>query len=358
MANKRKFSTGNLAFLDIMSCGFGAVILVFLIIKHDVNTQIESQDQQLMAEVSLLETEVLDGEKSLAELKNSLALLDQELVETTGLARRVNDDAAAIAQMIVKLELAGNDQQILKLKQQVITLNKTNKSLEEQQRQGNDARRFNGQGERQYLTGLKLGGEHILILLDTSASMLDQSIVNVIRRRNMADETKKHAAKWQRAIKAIEWLLAKFPLQSQFQLYSFNGETNTVTNAPIDRWLNISDQQQLQQAIGNLHQIIPSGGTNLEAAFRQVSQLHPLPDNIILLTDSLPTQGGLNISGNTISGKDRERLFERAVNTLPQGIPVNILLWPMEGDPIAASAFWKLAQYSSGSFMSPSRDWP
>ena len=119
MANKRKFSTGNLAFLDIMSCGFGAVILVFLIIKHDVNTQIESQDQQLMAEVSLLETEVLDGEKSLAELKNSLALLDQELVETTGLARRVNDDAAAIAQMIVKLELAGNDQQILKLKQHI-----------------------------------------------------------------------------------------------------------------------------------------------------------------------------------------------------------------------------------------------
>jgi len=358
MANKRKFSTASLAFLDIMSCGFGAVILVFLIIKHDVNTQVESQDLQLMAEVNLLQQEVLDGEESLVELKNSLSLLDQQLVETTGLARRVNDEATAIEQMVVKLEEEDDDQQIQTLKQQVVTLSQTNESLEDELRQGNDARRFSGLGERQYLTGLKLGGEHILILLDTSASMLDQSIVNVIRRRNMADETKQQAAKWQRAIKAIEWLLAKFPLQSQFQLYSFNGQTRTVSDASIDRWLNISDQQQLQKTIANLHQIIPSGGTNLEAAFRQVSQLNPLPDNIILLTDSLPTQGGIKVSGNTISGKEREQLFERAVNTLPQGIPVNILLWPMEGDPIAASAFWKLAQYSSGSFMSPSRDWP
>jgi hypothetical protein len=31
---KRDFTTFNLSFLDIMSCGFGAVILVFLIMNH------------------------------------------------------------------------------------------------------------------------------------------------------------------------------------------------------------------------------------------------------------------------------------------------------------------------------------
>jgi len=30
----------------------------------------------------------------------------------------------------------------------------------------------------------------------------------------------------------------------------------------------------------------------------------------------------------------------------------------MEGDPLAASEFWQLAQVSGGSFMSPARDWP
>jgi hypothetical protein len=43
---------------------------------------------------------------------------------------------------------------------------------------------------------------------------------------------------------------------------------------------------------------------------------------------------------------------------LPRNVPVNIILAPMEGDPMAASEFWQLAQVSRGSFMSPSKDWP
>jgi hypothetical protein len=46
------------------------------------------------------------------------------------------------------------------------------------------------------------------------------------------------------------------------------------------------------------------------------------------------------------------------VRGLPAGIPVNVILFPMEGDPVAASAFWKLAQATGGSFMSLSEDWP
>jgi hypothetical protein len=43
---------------------------------------------------------------------------------------------------------------------------------------------------------------------------------------------------------------------------------------------------------------------------------------------------------------------------LPKSIPVNIILMPMEGDPFAASEFWKLAMETQGSFLAPSRDWP
>ncbi len=358
MRNKRKFSTFSLSFLDIMSCGFGAVILVFLIIRHDVDTQTEPTDTKLAAEVSLLNQEVVDGEKDLVEIKNALSLLNQQFVETNGLARQTNDDVRAIDDMITKLEQESDEQQILQLEQQLKKLVLSKKSLEQEIKEGNDARRFSGQGERQYLTGLKLGGARILILLDTSASMLDSSIVNVIRRRNMPTEIKKQAPKWQRAIRAVEWLIAKFPLESQFQLYSF--DTDVVAAAPqtANQWLNISDQSQLNRVIQGLYNIVPTGGTNLDNAFRSISSLDPLPDNIILITDSLPTLGAQPTSANTITGKEREKLFEQAVTSLPQGIPVNVLLWPMEGDPIAASAFWRLAQYTSGSFMSPSLDWP
>ena len=35
---KRRVSTFSLSFLDIMACGFGAVTLLFLILKHDADT--------------------------------------------------------------------------------------------------------------------------------------------------------------------------------------------------------------------------------------------------------------------------------------------------------------------------------
>jgi hypothetical protein len=59
-----------------------------------------------------------------------------------------------------------------------------------------------------------------------------------------------------------------------------------------------------------------------------------------------------------VSGGDRLKLFDRAIRALPRGVPVNVLLFPMEGDPMAAPAFWKLAIVTQGSFLTPSKDWP
>lgn len=358
MANKRKFSTFSLAFLDIMSCGFGAVILIFLIIVHHVEDANMTTNAKVLAEVDLLHQEILDGEKNLVTIKNSVQLVSQNLVQTSGLARRVNDEIDAIDNMIKELREKSDDQQILSLKQKVSALTAQKKALEQQQKAGNDARRFVGQGQRQYLTGLKLGGERILILLDTSASMLDSSIVNIIRRRNMPESIKRQSPKWQRAIKAVEWLLAKFPLESQFQLFHFNQNTYPISPENPTHWFNVDQKSDLDNAIEKLYQITPSGGTNLAKAFQSVSALSPMPDNIIIITDSLPTMGASSVSSNTITGPEREVLFEQAVMALPRGIPVNVLLWPMEGDPIAASLFWQLAQVTQGSFMSPSQDWP
>ena len=56
MARKEaQFTTFNLSFLDIMSCGFGAVVLVFLIIESLYGKQSEELNQDLMSEVNLLE---------------------------------------------------------------------------------------------------------------------------------------------------------------------------------------------------------------------------------------------------------------------------------------------------------------
>ena len=52
------------------------------------------------------------------------------------------------------------------------------------------------------------------------------------------------------------------------------------------------------------------------------------------------------------------KLFDQAYEAIPKGIPFNVLLYPMEGDPKAASSFWQMAMATRGSFMSLSEDWP
>jgi hypothetical protein len=107
-----------------------------------------------------------------------------------------------------------------------------------------------------------------------------------------------------------------------------------------------------------MHQLVPQKGTSLMNAFQAIKEMKPAPDNIFLLTDSLPTMGAKKPWGKRVSGKKRLRYFNAAVDSLPSRTPVNIILYPMEGDPAAAVAFWKLAKNTRGSFFCPSKDWP
>src|SRR3546814_17655232 len=78
----------------------------------------------------------------------------------------------------------------------------------------------------------------------------------------------------------------------------------------------------------------------------------------ILLTDGLPTLGGGQEEGRLVSADERLSYFKDSLRHIPKGIPVNTLLFPMEGDPEAAGAFWELAVLTQGSFITPARDWP
>ena len=68
---KRKITTFSLSFLDIMACGFGAVTLLFLILKHNPIAN-ESTDPLLVTEKNLLQEEIQVGTADLIALKNSL----------------------------------------------------------------------------------------------------------------------------------------------------------------------------------------------------------------------------------------------------------------------------------------------
>ena len=79
--------------------------------------------------------------------------------------------------------------------------------------------------------------------------------------------------------------------------------------------------------------------------------MKPAPDNIFLLTDSLPTMGTESPGANGFPEKNVSVYFNEAIEALPARVPVNIILYPMEGDPVAAVAFWRLAKNTRGLFL-------
>ena len=352
----------SLAFLDVMFCGFGAVILIFLILDHASTVSPEESNPELAAEIDLLEEEVEEGQIGLVEIRNILSDVSLEVVTAEGLARQIMEQIDSFLQELAALEnnSMATEEDIAQLRSDVEALEEELLRLQASafEQEGNSVRQFLGDGNRQYLSGLFLGGQRILILLDSSASMLDSTIVNIIRTRNMDDDRKRSSLKWQRVVNTVDWVSTQLPITSQYQIWSFNTGYASIIPETEDTWLEAADREQLNDAIENVKNIVPENGTNMTQIFRAVANMSPPPDNIFLITDGLPTLGDRNNSDSLVTPSERLELFEEAVEELSPGTPINVILMPLEGDPSAAAAYWQLAQYTKGSFLTPSQDWP
>ena len=361
---RRPMEVFSMSFLDCMSCGFGAVILFFMIINSQVVHESETPPERAQAETVKLEYEILEQRKNLVLARNTMERLEDEKV-------RAEDQIAQIIALIEKLkeELEQHDNVTLAKIERVEQLQSDIERLEEEKRrliaqqqenegEGNRIRTFIGDGDRQYLTGLKVGGDRILILVDASASMLDKKIVNIIRRRNMSDASKLRSLKWRQAVASVDWLSAQFPQGSKFQIYTFNTEAKPLLEGSENVWLEVGDGTQVDEAIRKLRRTVPQDGTNILDAYDVINRLNPPPDNVILLVDSLPTMDSPTAERGMVTGAERLRYHYAAIDVIPSGVPINILLYPMEGDYQASIAYWLLAYGTGGSFMSISKDWP
>ncbi len=358
-SSRRGFSAFSLSFLDIMSCGFGAVVLLFLIIKHHADVKLVMPQYDLTQEVELLEDDIGEAREKVGEAKSRIAQLNAELSTARGEAERVRARLVEAEAGAKGAAISVSDEEIARLKADLKQLEQQRNAVRAQvSAQSSQVRTFTGAGNREYLTGLNLGGSRILILLDSSASMLDDTIVNIIRRRNMDDTAKKRSWKWQQAVATVDWITARFPPGSDYQIFTFNTEVEPLLPETKWRWLKVADYDELNRNIDALKRVIPGGGSSLAKALAAINRLSPRPDNIFLITDGLPTQGLAPPRGTTVSGRQRVRLFEDALTQLPRAIPINTILLPMEGDPLAAWAYWQIALQTRGAFLTPAKDWP
>src|ERR1700728_1703810 len=122
----------------------------------------------------------------------------------------------------------------------------------------------------------------ILLLLDVSASMLHEDIVSVLRLRNADDAQKRAAAKWQRAVETVHWLLTQVPPGSSYQIYTFNTKAQPLLPDSAGKGISAGALPRIARGLDVLQTIVPGDGTSLYNAFAATRPLSPMPGQIVL----------------------------------------------------------------------------
>ena len=353
MKRRRRSEGFNLAFLDIMSCGLGAMVLVFILVKYDVSDS-NAEANNLVAEVRLLESQQVRLQQTLDQLRNTSQTETEKI-------KKLKEKIAQIKQGLSKKEsnLKNKKGELTALKNSIATRPIAHKD---------DLIEDDRGGEENYLIGLKVEGRRIVVLIDSSASMTDEKLLNIIRRKNSSTQNKKQGPKWLRTKKIVRWLLARTPKVSQLSVLAFNDSIHSLGKS---KWVTVNTDRILKDFYEKLDSIVPTGATNLHKGLQAVSRLNAT--DLYIITDGLPTTGESNYAhlnpfsgcssllGNSksISGECRVKLFRQTVKDASLAdVKVNIILLPIEGDPSAVNEYWSWAASTGGLVISPAVTWP
>lgn len=358
----RELNVFSMSFLDAITAGFGAVVLLFMLVSQNALVEPRAVVDNLEAEAARWELRVLTGQRNLVQLQEQL---QSQLREWTALLSVRENLTSEIQETQARLATLTEDSDarraaIERLRAELAQLNQQSQELASARPddEGTRLRSFEGEGNRQYLTGLRMGGRRVAILVDTSTSMLDRTIVNVLRRRNMSPEQQRRAPKWQQVVNTVDWLTTQIAPGTQVQIIGFSDKATWLLPDSAGKWITLNDGSEVDAALTALRASHPQGGTSLHAGFNALRSLEPKPDNIYLLVDGLPTMGDVMPTRRGVSAADRLDHFNRAVRQLPVGVPINIIMFAMEGDPQAAPAYWLLSLRTGGSLLAPAEDWP
>ena len=343
-----------------MSCGLGAIILVFLLVKHNIDT---SRTEEI--DVSQIELLLED----LNRLKEEEHVLNQKIADTRTNAQQTTERIQSISDQLADVQRKSAEKvvEIAQLREKLSALKEIIKNT--QVAKPSDIVEDAKIGEENYIIGLKVEGKKIGILIDSSASMTDEILINVIRRKNNTDSVKMAGPKWQRTKRIVRWLLARLPKTGMVHVIAYNDRAHSLGSK---NWMSGRDANALREVGKDLDKLVPTGATNLQRGLDALALL--APSNIYLITDGLPTKGDSNFGdlnpfasctsllgrSNTISGECRLKLFQHTLKTSAprSNVPVNVILLPIEGDPEASQAYWSWTAFTGGLLISPASNWP
>jgi beta-lactamase regulating signal transducer with metallopeptidase domain len=202
------------------------------------------------------------------------------------------------------------------------------------------------------LTGLAVGGERIVVLVDVSAGMLDRTAAGIDARRALSPEERRQAPKWRQLVETVESVTQRIPSGARFQVVLFNDRARMALPGTDGQWLTATPAL-LESSVAVLRsQVAAEGASDLRAAFDAARALQPPADVVHLIVDGLPTARDER-EGAPASEREKMQQLDAAIESAPPGAAINVILMPKEGEAIAAPAYWTLTHRTGGAFFAP-----
>ncbi len=335
MKRRRETQSSALSFMDCICCGFGAVLLLFILTAKAQITDSQEQATQSQAAAETLQAAIRETEAKQKALEKEIEALDPQ----------PDSNATSVAQLAAEQE---------RLAKAIEAQAEALAALESEAEPSEEPAALDRpSADNSYLSGLRLRAPRAVILLESSGSMLAEdanSAVQIIQQGSGSN-----APKWLRSKAAVRAVLAAIPKGTQVAIFAMAENTQALSGSPQNPYIDPYDNNALLSCLDRLDKLQASGGADLAKALQTVNQLQQRASSLLLIGDGLPSAPAP--SNGALSEADRVQLFNRAM-AQQFTYPFNTILFPFEGDPSAAGLFWKLSSRTGGITLIPDNDWP
>lgn len=160
MAKRRESAEASIAFLDVISCGFGAIVLLLIIARVGDPSMMDTDDSQLINQIKDQQETLFSVRGESIRLESELKSRQQQLSDKRDAIARLQAKLASVSKQAAQLAQSQQvEKEQLQLVLQVLT--------EEMQRLLGD----NFQSQDDLVAGIPADSDYIIFVIDTSGSM-------------------------------------------------------------------------------------------------------------------------------------------------------------------------------------------
>jgi len=171
---QREIGAAGLSFLDCICCGFGAVILLLVIVKVHDPVLTEAQRVELVSMIEGLRAQIFDVEQETQSVRS-------ELLEAQSEAEGLESDARSLAERLAQLR--GSLDETRSEAEVVAAMREAAKRAEQQlTTEAERLRRYQRASLEEAVGGIPADSEYIIFVIDTSGSMQNYSWPKVLRK--------------------------------------------------------------------------------------------------------------------------------------------------------------------------------